>query len=373
MSNNRAGRNAQNLKSAKKMSSRGSSKTKANFIARDKPKFKSGAKPNNRSRDRGVVRSRKRPSSRSRSKTDYKSSDRSSNRYDGGNRRHSDRGTRELHTTRCSECKKETKVPFKPTGVKPVYCRECYQKHKPPESFKQLRSSASRSLDKPNYRSSDRSSRRYDDRNRKHSERGTRELHTTTCSECKKETKVPFKPTGAKPVYCRECYQKHKPQDGYKDSRSSDRQSRTKPNYRSSNRSSSRYEDRSRTRTDGRSKQLHTVICSKCKKETQVPFKPTGDKPVYCRECFQGKKPKTEFKLARKPKTESTPAREKNQIKNDEVVERFGDRKGPYRTNKRMHTTTCRTCKKEIMIPFKPKARKPIYCQDCFKEVGKKK
>ncbi|MCG3227391.1 MAG: DNA-directed RNA polymerase [Candidatus Heimdallarchaeota archaeon] len=38
-----------------------------------------------------------------------------------------------------------------------------------------------------------------------------------------------------------------------------------------------------------------------------------------------------------------------------------------------MHQTTCRTCKKEIFIPFKPKARKPIYCQDCFQEVGKKK
>ncbi|HOY66402.1 MAG TPA: zinc-ribbon domain containing protein [Candidatus Ozemobacteraceae bacterium] len=33
-------------------------------------------------------------------------------------------------------------------------------------------------------------------------------------------------------------------------------------------------------------KQMHTVTCSECGQETQVPFKPTGEKPVYCRDCF---------------------------------------------------------------------------------------
>jgi len=32
--------------------------------------------------------------------------------------------------------------------------------------------------------------------------------------------------------------------------------------------------------------EMHEVICAKCGKETEVPFKPTGDKPVYCRDCF---------------------------------------------------------------------------------------
>ena len=38
-----------------------------------------------------------------------------------------------------------------------------------------------------------------------------REMHKVTCDECKKETEVPFKPDGTRPVYCRECYQKRKP------------------------------------------------------------------------------------------------------------------------------------------------------------------
>lgn len=28
------------------------------------------------------------------------------------------------------------------------------------------------------------------------------------------------------------------------------------------------------------------AICSECKKSCEVPFRPTGDKPVYCRDCF---------------------------------------------------------------------------------------
>ncbi len=30
------------------------------------------------------------------------------------------------------------------------------------------------------------------------------------------------------------------------------------------------------------------VTCERCGKETTVPFKPTGDKPVLCKECFRG-------------------------------------------------------------------------------------
>jgi CxxC-x17-CxxC domain-containing protein len=32
--------------------------------------------------------------------------------------------------------------------------------------------------------------------------------------------------------------------------------------------------------------QMHDVVCDKCGKNCQVPFKPSGDKPVLCSECF---------------------------------------------------------------------------------------
>lgn len=35
---------------------------------------------------------------------------------------------------------------------------------------------------------------------------GAREMHPATCAECGKQTEVPFVPTGARPVYCRDCF-----------------------------------------------------------------------------------------------------------------------------------------------------------------------
>ena len=32
----------------------------------------------------------------------------------------------------CADCGQECEVPFVPTEGRPVYCRECYQKHRPP-------------------------------------------------------------------------------------------------------------------------------------------------------------------------------------------------------------------------------------------------
>ncbi|MBS7615564.1 MAG: CxxC-x17-CxxC domain-containing protein [Candidatus Bathyarchaeia archaeon] len=40
----------------------------------------------------------------------------------------------------------------------------------------------------------------------------SREMHKAVCAECGKECEVPFKPDGTRPVYCRECYAKRRPQ-----------------------------------------------------------------------------------------------------------------------------------------------------------------
>lgn len=34
-------------------------------------------------------------------------------------------------------------------------------------------------------------------------------------------------------------------------------------------------------------REMFSAICSSCGKEAQVPFQPSGDKPVYCSDCFQ--------------------------------------------------------------------------------------
>ncbi|KAB3535896.1 zinc-binding protein [Alkaliphilus pronyensis] len=33
-------------------------------------------------------------------------------------------------------------------------------------------------------------------------------------------------------------------------------------------------------------RQMYSATCSKCGVTAAVPFQPSGDKPVYCKECF---------------------------------------------------------------------------------------
>lgn len=48
-----------------------------------------------------------------------------------------------------------------------------------------------------------------------------------------------------------------------------------------------RRDDRGPDRSSRPRLEMFDVVCAKCGKDTQVPFKPTSSKPVYCRDCFQ--------------------------------------------------------------------------------------
>lgn len=37
----------------------------------------------------------------------------------------------------------------------------------------------------------------------------------------------------------------------------------------------------------GGAREMYAVTCSSCGASAEVPFQPRGDKPVYCRDCFQ--------------------------------------------------------------------------------------
>lgn len=37
-------------------------------------------------------------------------------------------------------------------------------------------------------------------------------------------------------------------------------------------------------RTD---REMFPAVCAECGKQTMVPFKPNGEKPVYCKDCYQ--------------------------------------------------------------------------------------
>ncbi len=45
---------------------------------------------------------------------------------------------------------------------------------------------------------------------------------------------------------------------------------------------------RSRGSRDSRTTVLHDAVCDKCGKDCKVPFRPSGEKPIYCSDCFGG-------------------------------------------------------------------------------------
>ncbi|MBD3247260.1 hypothetical protein GF378_01420 [Candidatus Pacearchaeota archaeon] len=88
-----------------------------------------------------------------------------------------------------------------------------------------------------------------------------RKLYKTTCSKCGKECEVPFKPEKDRDVFCEDCFR-----------------SKRKRSFGSGS---------PRRR---RNRQMHDATCAECGRDCQVPFKPTGDKPVYCKECYSKKR-----------------------------------------------------------------------------------
>jgi len=119
---------------------------------------------------------------------------------------------REMFTATCGDCGKECQIPFKPKEDRPVYCNECFQNHKPAQrsggyggrSGGYGGRSGGYGGRSGGYGRSDRGSRfgRRDDR--------PREMFDAKCADCGNECQIPFKPKEDRPVYCNECFQKHR-------------------------------------------------------------------------------------------------------------------------------------------------------------------
>jgi len=43
----------------------------------------------------------------------------------------------------------------------------------------------------------------------------------------------------------------------------------------------------------GRPRQMYPTVCAECGIDTEVPFEPKEDRPVYCNECFAKRKEST--------------------------------------------------------------------------------
>lgn len=39
-------------------------------------------------------------------------------------------------------------------------------------------------------------------------------------------------------------------------------------------------------------RRMFSAVCADCGQETSVPFKPSDDRPVYCKDCYQARNPR---------------------------------------------------------------------------------
>ena len=110
-------------------------------------------------------------------------------------------------------------------------------------------------------------------------------------------------------------------------------------------------EEKSESKKEER--KMFKATCYECGKETEVPFKPDEDREVYCKECYQKRKPKRRFN---------------NRLNRRRDGGRFRKDKGFFRRERQMFKTICARCGKEAKVPFKPNGKKPVLCSDCFRQ-----
>ena len=92
--------------------------------------------------------------------------------------------------------------------------------------------------------------------------RGPVEMHQAVCDNCRKSCEVPFRPTSGKPIFCSACFENN-------------RGSEPRPSY---------------GRENSEDRPMFEAVCDECRTNCKVPFQPSGDKPVFCSNCFGDKK-----------------------------------------------------------------------------------
>jgi CxxC-x17-CxxC domain-containing protein len=99
-------------------------------------------------------------------------------------------------------------------------------------------------------------------------------------------------------------------------------------------------------------REMHKAICAECGDECEVPFKPSGDRPVLCSNCFKNSR-------------------------GEDRGERREERRDfdrPRNEDRRMYDATCAECGQRCQVPFQPKPGRDIFCSDCFgKDKGEGK
>lgn len=103
---------------------------------------------------------------------------------------------------------------------------------------------------------------------------------------------------------------------------------------------------------------MYKAVCSECGKNCEVPFKPTGMKPVLCSNCFSDQQ-------GNPPRETSRDFGSRDFGSRDFGSRDFGSREKSF--EKKMFKATCEGCGDICEVPFKPVDGKSVFCDACFR------
>lgn len=97
---------------------------------------------------------------------------------------------------------------------------------------------------------------------------------------------------------------------------------------------------------------LFSATCVECGNECQVPFQPTGNRPVFCRDCFKNQGEGAGNSAAPSYAAPSYAAPKKWESRGAD--------------EKLLYPAECDTCHNNCKVPFKPTPGRPVYCHRCM-------
>ncbi len=110
---------------------------------------------------------------------------------------------------------------------------------------------------------------------------------------------------------------------------------------------------------------MHKATCSKCGKECQLPFRPNGNRAVFCSACFEVEKNENPDRAERKSFDQTSA---KALAWQGKPAFRTGR---PSFEDKKVFEAVCGNCGDTCLVPFRPFPGKPVFCKKCFAKDDK--
>lgn len=116
-------------------------------------------------------------------------------------------------------------------------------------------------------------------------------------------------------------------------------------------------------RDSGRTTMMHKAVCSKCAKECQLPFRPNGNRAVFCSTCFEDQKNENPEKFERSERSE-------RKSFDPASAKALAWQGRPRFEDKKVFEAVCGNCGDNCLVPFRPIPGKPVFCKKCFSKDG---